>query len=248
MIHLKPIIGVAEFDNSAGRLLLLLRQLNVNGNYGQLINNLYVIPGNSDHLKAKAFSHFVGLIGSAFEKFNDDLEGSKVLPIETKTVIKSKFEYLYQVIYPSAIGAGVQKPTEEHTTMIRLAASMMEKESKIETDDLKNINSSIDEIDYLIQSAEINSDIKNALREICKISKECVDYYSIYGGNGFRDAFKRMLGELMDVYLAQDVKSIDEKPEWWNVAYKHILLFDKVASKILEYQPLLSSANIFIGS
>ena len=68
-----------------------------------------------------------------------------------------------------------------------------------------------------------------------------MDQYTIHGARGFKDAFKKMLAELMEVYL--DEGSQVSKKSWWKKAVGHAKLFDGVAAKLMKYKPLLENAG-----
>ncbi|WP_146512734.1 hypothetical protein [Thalassoglobus neptunius] len=77
--------------------------------------------------------------------------------------------------------------------------------------------------------------------ELVRLSRNALDHYTIHGARGFRDAFKKMLAELMEVYLDEG-KDVT-KTKWWGKAVNHAKTVDVVAAKLLKYKPLLENAS-----
>ena len=123
-----------------------------------------------------------------------------------------------------------------------MAGSMIPQEGEIEDDDKTKIAESIDQLRTTIEDSELPTSVRTALLEIVRLSRNSLDQYNIYGARGFKAAFKRMLSELMEVYLEQGPNAVNNKA-WWKQSIRHVKQFDAVAGRLLKYKPLLESAG-----
>lgn len=76
-----------------------------------------------------------------------------------------------------------------------------------------------------------------------RITDHAVKWFDVHGARGFKRAFKRMIGELVELWVeAKPTEPNETPPTWWETALAHITLVDKVATKALDYSPLIEYA------
>ena len=83
---------------------------------------------------------------------------------------------------------------------------------------------------------------------------DSISRFNIHGASGLKRAFKAMLGEASDLYLSEAAKGKEAEAEFgnsraWQAIMRHIKTFDRVAGRILKYQPLLEKGlQILLGA
>ena len=241
-LELKTIPATPEFNNSAGRLLVLLQSLKGRGSYYDEVATLYGENAQAKNdFKAKAYLAYMTLIGDAFEAFIDDIDTSDKIPDGSRIVIKDGLANLVGRAYPiSPMNAPPAIPDAE-IALLRMAGSMLDAEPDLDESDAESIRKSIDELRALLESSDLSKSARIALLEIVRLSRNAIDHYTMHGARGFKDAFKKMLADLMEVYL-QDGKKVTNET-WWSSAIAHVKKVDAVAARLLKYKPLLESAG-----
>jgi hypothetical protein len=237
-----------EFNNSAGRLLSLLKMLGSNSSYVDTIIQFYGEKANvAPHRKGKAYMAFMSLVSRAFDEFIVDVESSAKIPDVTRSIITEGLGDLINCAYPTNTGGAPRKLQDAEVAMLRMAASMLDAEPSLEPSDLESIRTSLDELRHELDNADLKPGARIALLELVRLTRNAVDYYSIHGVRGFRKAFKKMLAELMELYLHEGKDVTAEK--WWQTAIKHVRTIDATVARILKYKPLLDGAtSLFLGS
>ena len=246
-LHLVQAPQPPEFNNSAGRLLSLLQLLESKKDYFTTTALLYGQPDNAPKdVKARTYVAFMAMVGRAFDEFIVDIETSPQIPDSTRSVIKEGIVNLVQCAFPTEVGNVPRKLQEAEVALLRMAGSILEAELDLPDSDAESIRQSLDALRKELESSELKNSARTALLELVRLSRSALDHYTIYGARGFRDAFRKMLSELMEVYLAEG-KDVTTQ-SWWNKAVIHIKNVDAVAAKLLKYKPLLeNAATIFIG-
>ena len=237
-----------EFNNSAGRLLSLLRLLQSNEPYIDAIVKLYGQPKKSpNEVKGRTYIAFMSIVGKTFDEFIVDVETSPKIPDGTRAVIKEGLGELIGCAFPAANHAAPRALQEAEVALLRMAGSMLDVEDVLNESDAETIRASMEELRQELENSDLKKSARTALLELVRLSRNAIDYYTIHGARGFKDAFKKMLSELMEVYL--DEGGDVTKTIWWGKAVNHAKIIDVVAAKILQYKPLLkNAAQIFIGS
>jgi len=124
---------------------------------------------------------------------------------------------------------------------------MLPEEQELLDDDKNKILESIERLKQTIDESDLPKSVRIALLEIVRLSRNALDQFNIHGARGFKAAFKRMLSELLEVYLDQGPDTVKNK-SWWNQAFEHVKLIDAVAGRLLKYKPLLESVGrLFLG-
>jgi hypothetical protein len=231
-----------EFNNSAGRLLCLLKMLPSNHSYFDTIVQFYGFKNNApSDTKGRAYLDFMALIGRAFDEFIVDVETSETIPEVTRGIIKEGLSDLINCAYPTSPNNSARKLQDAEIALLRTAASMLSSEPRIEKDDIQSIRSSIDELQTLLADSTLKPSARNAILELARLSRNAIDYYAIHGAKGFKSAFKKMLADLMEIYLHEGKETMKET--WWTKAVEHLKKIDAVASRLLKYKPLLEGAG-----
>ena len=238
-----------EFNNSAGRLLRLFQMLgsSQSKNHYDTIGAFFAgKQQGSNEFKAKSYLQFMSMLGKAFNDFISDVQTTEKIPEPTKGVILGGINRLLSIAYPmNPTGVPAQLQDAE-VALLRMAGSMLDQEPMLEESDTDAIRESIESLRKEIEESDVSKTAKQCMLEVCRLSRNSLDQYTIYGSRGFKDAFKRMLAELMAIYLDEgdEIKS----KSWWRKTVDHAKLFDTVAAKLSKYKPLLESATIFLGN
>jgi hypothetical protein len=246
-LELKKSFDAPEFNNSAGRLLCLLKVLHSQYSYFDTIVQFYGYDAHAPaETKGRAYLEFMALIGLAFDEFIVDVESSKTIPEVTRGIIKEGLSDLINCAYPISPNSSARKLQDAEVALLRMAASMLAEEPALNEGDVQSIRASIDELQRLLEISDLKTSARNAILELMRLSRNAIDYYAIHGAKGFRAAFKKMLADLMEIYLHEGKQATKEN--WWTKAIDHLRRVDAVASKLLKYKPLLDGAQTLFVS
>lgn len=241
-LELQTSFDPPEFNNSAGRLLCLLKKLPSQSSYFDTIVQFYGYKSNvSPELKGRAYLHFMSLVGRAFDEFIVDVETSQAIPDVTRNIIKEGLSDLINCAYPTSPNNHARKLQDAEVALLRMAASMLATEPTLDQSDIQTIRSSIDELQKCLENSDFKTSARTAILELVRLSRNTIDYYAIHGAKGFKAAFKKMLADLMEIYLHEGNKATRET--WWSKAIEHLRKFDRVASTLMKYKPLLEGAQ-----
>lgn len=236
-----------EFNNSGGRLIALLGMLKSNTNYFENTATFYLGSKDDADFKGRSFTTFMSLLQKTYDEFMADVTSSNNMPQVTKDIIFNGIVNIPKIVFPVLPDGPVKDVSDAEYSLLRMAASMLEMENDLTTDDVHTIRDSIESLRQTLEDSELSKSARVALLELVNLTRNALEQYNIHGARGFKKAFKRMLAELMEVYLREGNEVKDQA--WWNEAMQHIQIVDKVASKLLEYKPLLESVStLFIGN
>ena len=155
-------------------------------------------------------------------------------------------ESIKSVVYPMNPQSSPTSLQAAQIALLRMAGTMLPPDGDLLESDEGNIRNSIEELRQVIENSEISKSARTALLEVVKLSRNALDQYTIHGARGFKKAFKRMLAELMEVYVT-DGKEVVEQT-WWKQAMDHLKLVDGIAGRLMKYKPLLeSTTTLFLG-
>lgn len=225
-----------EFANSAGRLLGALNMLGSQHSYLERCAKIYGITGNSNVDKVRVYFEFMGVLGDLYRTCIDDVRSSTSISDKSREIIVSGISGLEVVIYNQQPATSPRALNQGEVATLQLAASMLETEGSLDEEDSEKIRRAIDELFAFVDKSDLSRSVRTALLEVIRLARNSLDQYTIHGARGFKDAFKRMLAELMELY-ARD-SSVKDEP-WWQSALDVMLIVDGVAGRLLTYQPLL---------
>lgn len=247
MLDLKKLPNPPEFNNSAGRILALLQMLPSQSDYFSTIIGFYGgKPDAPPDVKGRAYLAFMSLVGKAFDEFIQDIENSPKIPDVSRNVIKEGLAALIHCAFPSSPNNAPRKLEGAEIALLRMAGSMLDEEPKLEESDAESIRASIDELRRELENSDLKKSARDALLELTRLSRNALDYYTIHGARRFKSAFKKMLAELMEIYLHEGKEVTKES--WWKTAVNHVTKIDNIASKLLKYKPLIeNAAQLFLG-
>lgn len=234
-----------KFNNSAGRLLVLLSLLKAGQSYIDQVHTLYEDVPISGHNKSRSFVHFMSLLEDVYETFRSELELTDKIPVPTKELISSGLVNLPNLIFPGPSNNSVPGLTPAEASVLELAASLMNMEDELLETDEQEIRNSIERLHKAISASGVPDAARTALLEVVRLTRNALDQYRIYGIDGFRESFKRMLAELMDVYCREgaDVR----KTTWWSEGLKHVKLLDEIIARLSKYKPMIESATKYLS-
>ena len=239
-----------EYRNSAGRLLRLLEMLQSKRNYYETIISFYTRDNsnkNNTEYKVEVYLDFMRMLSSSYNKFIDDVRLSSAIPDDTKTVILNGLSNLVQIVFPENTNRAPRPLQNAEIAVLRMAGHQLPQEGELENSDKARISESIEKLQITIDQSELPRSVRIALLEISRLSRNALEQYNIHGAKGFKIAFKRMLAELMEIYLEQGPKDVENR-SWWKQAIDHVKTIDAVAGSLLKYRPLLETVGPFFIS
>ena len=259
--ELRKFPAAPEFNNSAGRLIALLEMVEGNQNLLAAVSSIYNLGPDTgvpiprggfgggggfggkavSGPQSRAFLDFAKMLGSAFDEFVNDVESSSSIPAPQRTAIKSGINRLFSVAYSVNPNQPIQKLEPAEKALLQMAGSMLEAEPVLEETDAEKVRNSIELLRESLEDSEISKSAKIAMLEVCRLSRNALDQYTIHGARGFKKAFKKMLSEMMLVFLDEG----DEKAKtpWWKNAVSHIRVFDSLTAKLVQYNQLLGAGS-----
>ena len=233
------------YQNSAGRLLAILKELPNGQSILDIVPKLFGTTGKTSEENQQAC--LVGLmdIHGLYIEFRQDMLDAEINEQQRK-VLLSGLESIQQSIYPIQLNAGFRAPTEAEKSLLEVAATIISQEPSLQKDDIVTIRESIVSLRALVEGAETSSGIRKVLLDLIRLSEDAISRFNIHGARGLRKAFKAMLAEAAEAYgmASGDVEREELKRSGaWVVIMNHLKTFDAVASKLLKYKPLLEKVS-----
>ncbi|TWT30518.1 hypothetical protein KOR42_54570 [Thalassoglobus neptunius] len=144
-----------EFNNSAGRLLSLLRLLESKEHYFNTVVQLYGRKNDAPNdIKGRAYIDFMGIVGKTFDEFIVEIETSPKIPDGTRAVIKDGIANLIHCAFPSSPNNAPRALQEAEVALLRMAGSMLDVEDDLEQSDADAIRESMDELRKELENSD----------------------------------------------------------------------------------------------
>lgn len=236
--------------NSAGRLLNLLEQLEGKTVVPHLlVATRKVNPGAVKAMPKIESIKAISELHNVYFKFVEDLENSS-LTEEQQAEFTKGLNSLSDIACPTALNQTFRKLSEPERALLRVVATLLKKENVIDNDEFNEIIDKLGELKSLIKSLPNDHILRPMLLELIRLGTDAIDRYDIYGAEGLKKAFKGMLSEVAELQMKNgEATSEIRKTKEWEDTISYITLFDKVASKALQYYPVLAgSANLLLPS
>ncbi len=235
-----------QYPNSAGRLLIILNQLKPNQAAGGQLIPLMFGSAKTNEPKSIGLKSLLEL-HILYAEFIPDLDDADI-PNTEKNVLVKGLSSLESMMYPSSVGEGMRGVTEAEKALLEVCATRLPKEKVIDDEDLVKVQESIQTLKKSISELPPESILRNVLLELIRLSEDSINRFNIYGAKGLKKAFKSMLAEVAEIYMQndEDVSDIKDSDAWGN-ALKHLKLFDFVASKAMQYSPLLERTTLLLS-
>jgi hypothetical protein len=235
-------VSAPEYNNSAGRLIVLLQALAGTKSY---YDNIAIAHGGSPEsrqdAKVRVCHTFLNMVGETYEELLNDVANSPRIKEAARDEITRGLRSLQDLVYPMGPSGVPRGISSGEMPYLRLAATLLDQEQAINEDELNGILDSIESLTRQLGDSRIDPNAREALMDLMRHARFAVDYYRIYGAKGFRTAFKRMIGELW-VLLNDEGQEIKEKT-WWSNVKELLRRVDKAASKFEEHRPLIEAAG-----
>lgn len=237
-----------RYPNSAGRLLSILENIKGGQSFVVQLGPLFFneIPRDDIAQKTLLGIKAMNQLHLIYVSFVEDLDEADI-PQEEKSVLLKGLESLNSLMYASSMDQAMRIPTEAEKALLEVCATRLPKENNLEAEDLELISKSIFDLKALVGELTSNSILKTVLLELIRLSEDSINRFNIYGAKGLKSAFKNMLAEVAGIYLQdqEDVAEIKNTTAWGKVT-DHLKTFDKVASSVVKYKPLLEKASGFM--
>ncbi len=161
-------------------------------------------------------------------------------------MILSGLVSLQQVIYPIQLPIAARAPTDAEKALLEVAATIIPQDAALQKEDIEEIRESIASLRSFVEDAEIVQALRAVLLELIRLSEDAISRFNIYGARGLRRAFKAMLADTIEAYGLALGEGEDDKPkkaDVWQAIRQHLRVIDVVASRLLQYKPLLETVS-----
>jgi len=248
-----------KYNNSAGRLLAILNAIKQTGNetYMDLFPKVF---GNDDEEANNKLSA-IQRLSITFDGIHElqTLYSHVVADIEKSSLAKEQVEVALRgilsvrgTINPANLQSKFRPISDAEAAMLEMCAAGLEKFADASDDELEELRKSAEDLFETAKRQDIDETLQRVILELARVSRTSIDLYEIRGPDGLRAAFKEMIGELSEILFtgtSEDQKEKIKKSDAWKEVCKHLQRFDMVASKLMQYKPLLEGgAQILIGS
>jgi hypothetical protein len=241
-----------RYRNSAGRLLAILTSFPKDKQVWDFLPELMTgTPGKSTQEKHQICSEELYEIQKLYHQFQQDMLD---VSDHTRKETLSNLKNIYQIVYPAGVNQVARLLTESERTALQIVQTMIPEEDKLEKNDLDAIRESIASLRQLVEESDISPALRKALLELIRLSEESISRFNIRGASGLKRAFKSMLGEASSLYLSEAAKGKEAETEFahsrvWQTIVSHIKTVDRIAGRILKYQPLLEKGfQLLLGA
>jgi hypothetical protein len=235
---------VPQYNNAAGRLLSLLLGFTADQNYFDNITKMYDVgPYVSQDEKVQLYIAFIAMLGDCYGECMQAIQNSSQIPDEASELFLSGLASLKYKIFTNAPGANWPGLAETEHAYLNMAGSLLEKEQALEDEELDGILGLIDKLMSQLNSANIGEEARKSLADLIRHARFAVDYYRIYGVEGFRTALKKMIGDYFEAISKDDNAARDGGV---TKEFGHLLArFDQIYSRVIKYKPLLEAGARF---
>ena len=250
---MEPLPYKPERQNSAGRLLALLRGFSDSGknHVMKLAENVVGMPtagGNRELYNAALI--LLTSMQELYAELCKDLEEADI-PETQRPLLIEGLRGIGDKLCVKQLDAGFSVLNAAELSILRMCGTYIKEDGEVTRDDLETIKSAISDLQSLVDSSTISPTLKKSLLELIRLAQDAISRFHIHGAQGLKRAFKAMLGEAAELYcLSEQGKDRAEltKSSAWSKILDLLKTFDAVASKSLKYKPLLESgAQLFIG-
>ncbi len=243
---------IVKYPNSAGRLLALFNSIDGGKAFAPQLAKMVLgetIPDNDEEGLAKIGTKAYAELHSMYQEFIEDMEAADIGQ-EQKNVLLKGLEGMRKSIYIPNIAVKPRVLTEAEKSLLEVCATALPAEGQLAEDDKNAIKESISDLQNLIENTETDPVLRGILLELVRLSQDSIARFNIHGARGLKRAFRGMLAEVAELYLATDEGDQAEIKETnaWHALLNHLRLIDSVAGRLLKYRPLLESASKWLLS
>jgi hypothetical protein len=199
-----------EYDNSAGRLLKILRRAKQTEQNRTGLQTWLGILGTNDVERVHR-----SLL--ALKETLDDAEREirETQPQNAELFLRH-FGGFRSVIVPTNLdqpwGQFLQHLSNEALTTLEFCASVLPEETPVKPDELQQIREAVDALFTQVRESKLKKPLRDWLSELLSAVKRSIDLYEIRGPKAFRTALVTVTGELAAYgQPLQEVK--EEEPE-----------------------------------
>lgn len=132
-----------------------------------------------------------------YVEFLRDLDATNASDDE-KQAYRDGLATLSETLYPSDFNHGFRGLEGGERALLQVAQTRIEQESVVNEGDLSQIRVAIDELREVVNGADIPATLAELFLELIRIASDALARYEITGARGLRQAFRLMLGELID--------------------------------------------------
>lgn len=248
-----------KYNNSAGRLLAILNAIKQkdNGTYMDLFPKVF---GNDDEEANKKLPA-IQRLSITFDGIHElqTLYSHVVSDVRKSALAKEQIEValrgilsIRETINPANLKSNFRPISEAEGAMLEMCAAGLDTFAEASDDELEELRKSAEDLFETAKRQDIDKTLQRVILELARVSKNSIDLYEIRGPEGLRAAFKEMIGELSEILFTGTTDKEKEeikKSETWQEVCKHLQRFDMIASKLMQYRPLLEGGTqILIGS
>lgn len=241
-----------KYNNCHGRLLAVLRHIRA-APANQRLTTVYAeifpstvrsTPNNGETLTLDSLSIQLDL---------NELIDSVLADAESLRETNDDFALFFDALKPADQLRNLLSPLQivqncakVFTDSVEMAlvtfAQASSTEPAIEENELAAIRTAVDALMDQIESSTLPRSIREFLFNMQRASRDMIDRFRISGVRGLKPQFHRVLGEMADVYRADEKKS-EERKSFWQAVTNVIRQFDNVVSKAQKYPALVDKSG-----
>jgi hypothetical protein len=240
-----------QYKNSAGRLLEILKRFPQNQQIIEFLPQVlgYDKGGNQQETQLICLTCLIEL-HKLYVQFREDMLDDRISDDERR-VLLSGVKGIETIIYPIALNSNMRGLSEAEKALLEVCATRIPQEDALEQDDVEKIRQSVASLRSLVEQGDISPTLRKALLELIRLTEDAIARFHIHGARGLKTAFKAMLGEAIDLYATERTNGREaefKKSGVWQAIMRHLDTVDRVAARILKYQPVLEKgAQILLG-
>ena len=237
------VVPEASYNNSAGRMLALLQGLRTDVNYYCCASMMFEGGlGSSGEIQARLYLRFMTMLRDVHDELCRDVEASPGIPEQIRPKLAVSLGGLRSIVFPIDPARNVPRGlTDAEFQALEFAGALLVDEGQVQQGDIDEVLQLVDALMAELDSADIDQSVRESLMELARHARFAVDHYRIYGAKGFREAFKRMMGEL---YVACHNKDSGPKDKGWREKVLMLLgKVDQLATRLEKYSSLLEAGR-----
>lgn len=200
--------------NSAGRMLALLQHLRTDRDYYFYAASMFKGgPESTNEDQSRLYLRFMAILQKLYDQLLFDIKASSKINQEMGALLLMRLNSLQSIVFPVNPRANCRNLDAAEFSYLEMTATLLTEEEQVAQGDLDEIMRLVDALMKELDSAPIDEYVKECIMELARQARHAAEYYRIRGARGFKEAFRRMLGEIDFVIFSQDGNSA-EKRDW----------------------------------
>lgn len=200
--------------NSAGRMLTLLQHLRPDRDYYYYAASMFNEGLEStNENQSRLYLRFMTMLQKLYYQLLFDIKACSRIDQALEDLLLGRLNSLQLIVFPDNPRANCRNLDAVEFSYLEMASTLLTEEEQVGQGDLDEIVRLVDDLMKELVFAPIDEYVKECIMELARQARHAAEYYRIRGARGFKEAFRRMLGEIDFVLLSQKGNST-EKQDW----------------------------------